>query len=203
MAVFATDYAYRLETSKNKLVFVRRNIIDLVAILPVDSFLRVFKIAELYELTHVYKISRFARITAFGRKSIGGFFRLVKTNGLHYMITFTAAIIVVGAFGILHFEKSSESITTFGDALWWSLVTTTTVGYGDLAPVTAGGRILAAFLMLTGIGFLGMVTGSVATFFLQQVGTASNNKSAADEEIDYIKKKLDNLDNLSWKIFRH
>lgn len=200
--VFAIDYLYRLKKAKNKIKFVRGHILDLLAILPVDSFLRISKLsilAEVHftEMSRVFKVSRIARIILFGKKFFGGFFALIKTNGLHYMIFFTTAIVFSGAAGILHFEKPYGTITNFGDALWWSMVTTATVGYGDFAPVSAGGRILAAFMMIAGIGFLGMVTGSIATFFLTKVPSESVHKSVVDEEIDYIKHKLDELDNLS------
>ncbi len=59
----------------------------------------------------------------------------------------------------MYYEKM-----TFPDALWWSYVTATTVGYGDLSPVSTGGRIIASLLMLTGIGFLSLLTGTIASF---------------------------------------
>ncbi|MDW7649861.1 MAG: ion transporter [Bacillota bacterium] len=202
--IFAADYFIRLYKAENKIRFIRGNLLDLVAILPVDNFLRISRVTMLAEfhvsdMCRIFKFSRVARILVFTRKFFSGFFKLVKTNGLHYMVAFTTGIIFIGAFGIQYFEKPYGTITNFGDALWWSLVTTTTVGYGDLAPVTAGGRILAAFLMIAGIGFIGMVTGSIATFFLNrmQPGTEAGKKSVADEEIEYIKHKLDDLESLS------
>ena len=127
-------------------------------------------------MSRVFKISRITRIILFGKKFLRGCLTLIKTNGLHYMIFFTTAIVFSGAVGILDFEKPYGTITNFGDALWWSMVTTATVGYGDLAPVSAGGRILAAFMMIAGIGFLGMVTGSIATFFLKTVPAEAEYK---------------------------
>jgi len=87
----------------------------------------------------------------------------------------------------------------FGDALWWSLVTTTTVGYGDISPESTGGRILAGILMLVGIGFLGMVTGSMATFFVDRISQSKNEvkKSFAEEQIEFIKKQLDDIEKMN------
>ncbi len=78
-------------------------------------------------------------------------------------------LIVVGALAELDAEQgvAGASITTFGDALWWAITTVTTVGYGDLYPVTATGRIVAAALMVVGISVLGVVTASVAAWFVQ------------------------------------
>lgn len=82
---------------------------------------------------------------------------------------------------------------SYGNALWWSFVTITTVGYGDISPSTTFGRILASILMLVGIGFLSMLTGTISTFFLNKK-TSTSYKS---EIIDNIKSKLDNFDELS------
>ena len=64
---------------------------------------------------------------------------------------------------------------SFGDALWWSIVTCTTVGYGDISPSTTVGRVVAVILMLFGIGLIGMLTGAITTFFTQR------DKQPADE----------------------
>ena len=75
----------------------------------------------------------------------------------------------------------------------WSFVTTTTVGYGDISPESHIGRIIAVILMITGIGFVGMLTGTIATFFLGK----REIRSFRDETIDNIRKRLDNFDELS------
>ncbi len=90
---------------------------------------------------------------------------------------------------------------TFSDALWWNMVTTTTVGYGDISPETPGGRILAGILMIVGIGFLGMVTGSVATCFVDNLSKCQAEAKATivDEQIEHVKRKLDIIETLSDK----
>jgi len=105
-------------------------------------------------------------------------------------------IVICGAFGIMAFEPK---ITRFGDALWWSLVTATTVSYGDISPQTIGGRILTGILMIAGIGFLGILTSSIATFFMNRLIKGEEKKSVVDEQIEYVKKKLDDLDNLDYE----
>src|SRR6266508_1257773 len=66
-------------------------------------------------------------------------------------------------------DADGANITTFGDALWWSTTTVTTVGYGDRFPVTTGGRLIAVALMVGGIAVVGAVTGSVAAWMVGQV----------------------------------
>jgi len=77
-------------------------------------------------------------------------------------------LVTFGSVTVLHVETAPESnIRTPGNALWWSLATMGTVGYGDKYPVTAEGRTIAIVLMIGGIGLFGTFTGYLATWFLQ------------------------------------
>ena len=89
-----------------------------------------------------------------------------------YLLVSVSLLGFVAALGVFEAERDAPeaSITTFGDALWWVLTTITTVGYGDLYPVTTEGRLVAAGLMVAGIAVLGTVTAAIATWFLEQVG---------------------------------
>jgi voltage-gated potassium channel len=81
------------------------------------------------------------------------------------------AVIIFAAAGLeVAFEANARgsNIHGFASALWWAMVTVTTVGYGDTFPVTAAGRGVAVVLMLVGIGLIGVLTATVASFFVQQ-----------------------------------
>ena len=81
--------------------------------------------------------------------------------------------------------------------MWWSIVTITTVGYGDISPVTTYGRILAAFLMIAGIGFLGMLTGTISTYFVDCV-LKKKKKETLDAKIkQVIAAKIEEIENLN------
>ena len=97
--------------------------------------------------------------------------------------------VFIGAFGISITEGK-----TFADSLWWSFVTATTVGYGDISPSTNIGRIIAAILMLVGIGFVGMLTGTIATYFLSD---KEKDKSYKSKVIETIQQKLNDFQSLS------
>ena len=89
--------------------------------------------------------------------------------------TYAAGVAVMsvslGSLAILDVEQDTPhaNITTFGDALWWSATTVTTVGYGDRYPVTTQGRLIAVVLIVAGIGLVGAVTASVAAWMVRQV----------------------------------
>lgn len=85
-------------------------------------------------------------------------------------------MLIFGSISILQVETVPESnIKTAGDAIWWAFVTITTVGYGDRFPVTSAGRIIAAFLMITGVALFGTFTGFVAAWFMD--GDKSNKEN--------------------------
>ena len=84
---------------------------------------------------------------------------------------------------------------SFSNALWWSFVTATTVGYGDVIPKTLGGRIIAIFLMIVGIGFVGLLTATIATFFL--TNSKKQKNTYKNDIIDNIKIRLDDFDSIT------
>jgi len=94
--------------------------------------------------------------------SIKKFFQLLKKEKILRLLFIIIILVAVGSFGLTYFEKN----TTFSNSIWWSLVTLATVGYGDIAPVTLGGRAIGVVMMFFGIGVLGLFTASVASVFV-------------------------------------
>jgi voltage-gated potassium channel len=95
---------------------------------------------------------------------------MLTHHNLHFVLLSVAVIIFAAAGLEVAFELHARgsNIHGFADALWWAVVTVTTVGYGDKFPVTAAGRGVAVVLMLVGIGLIGVLTATVASFFVQQ-----------------------------------
>jgi voltage-gated potassium channel len=99
-------------------------------------------------------------------------------------------LVWIGAVSILSAERGAAGaqITTIGDAIWWALVTMTTVGYGDFAPVTGEGRIIATVMMFIGIALIGVVTASVAAWL---VSLTSSQEEAVEEAEDDVRDQRD------------
>jgi voltage-gated potassium channel len=117
--------------------------------------------------------------------------KLFGKRKFHYTALVAIAVVILGAFGVLLAEGGeNRSITSFGDALWWAIVTATTVGYGDVSPVTLEGRVIAVFLMLTGIGVIGIFTATVASYFFEQEKEEPDEVTA---RLAAIEAKLDRL----------
>ncbi|HYE08543.1 MAG TPA: ion channel [Patescibacteria group bacterium] len=163
LIIFAIDYFTRLYLAKDKKTYIKDNVFELLSIIPLDSVFRGFRI---------FRIIRIIRILFLTKRLSGRFFLFLKTNGFIYVLIITICTVIIGATAIYYLEHQI-SMKSFEDALWWSFVTVTTVGYGDLSPATGAGRIVAAILMLVGIGFIGMLTGTIATFFLSKKSKSS------------------------------
>lgn len=105
-------------------------------------------------------------------------------------------LIFVSALAVLDAERDAPgaTITTFGSALWWASVTITTVGYGDVTPVTEGGRLIAAGLMVGGIALLGVVTATIASWIVERVEVKDEERDAATVgHIRALEAKIDKL----------
>lgn len=101
---------------------------------------------------------------------------ILKHHSLFRVLLAAAGTLFLGAWLVLLFEENAKTsnIHSYADALWWAIVTVTTVGYGDRFPVTAGGRTVSVILMLVGIGLIGVLTATVASVFIQEKTEANH-----------------------------
>lgn len=109
------------------------------------------------------RLARVGRIAVVALRGAAGFRRLLARLG--YAGLYALAVTLVCAVVVDRSESGRDGFESFGDSLWWAVVTLTTVGYGDLVPETTAGRFAAATLMLSGIAFLGVLAGSLSSFF--------------------------------------
>ncbi|TGV07890.1 two pore domain potassium channel family protein, partial [Mesorhizobium sp. M00.F.Ca.ET.186.01.1.1] len=110
----------------------------------------------------------------------------VIRSGPMWQVLGVVTIIMLGSSTAIYLLEYgvNENIKSFPDALWWSIVTTTTVGYGDISPVTSGGRIMATILMVTGIGMIGALTANFATHWTQ------THDAKSDSETDRLTEEI-------------
>ncbi|MBC6910051.1 ion transporter [Lactobacillus reuteri] len=156
LIVFAIDYFVRLFYAKDKKRFFKENIFDLLSIIPVNNLFYVFRMARIGRAFRLLKLLRIFRLVGL----TGRLHKFLKTNGLVYYLYISLTVILIASSLYCISEKVS-----FGTALWWSITTATTVGYGDVSPTTGLGKTAAVLLMFLGIGFIGMLTSSLTNFF--------------------------------------
>ena len=128
---------------------------------------------------------------------IRNFFGLLETlfNSRRLRTILAALLFFIFLFGYL-FYVSEPDVRNLGDGIWWALVTITTVGYGDITPVTTLGRVVASSLMLLGLGLIATITAIVSAKFIQNFVDHHTNDDVLEKleemqlELDDIKKKL-------------
>ena len=165
--VFALDYGANLRLAPDRRRWFFRNLHELIIVaLPFFRPLRLLRLVTLLSVLH---------------RTVG---ETLRGRVVTYVAGSAALLVFVGSLAVLDVEQSAPDakIVTFGDALWWAITTITTVGYGDLYPVTPIGRMVAAALMMSGIAVLGVVTASIASWLVQRVEDTAETAANAVEE---------------------
>ncbi|MBL4586852.1 MAG: ion transporter [Flavobacteriales bacterium] len=166
IVIFCAEYSLRIIVARKKLKFVFSffGIIDLLAILPffltMGVDLRSLRIFRLLRLFRAFKLVRY-------NKAVHRFhlaFGIVKEELILFLSVASMILFLSGA-GIYFFENKAqpEAFSSVFASLWWAITTLTTVGYGDIYPVTVGGKIFTFFVLLVGLGVVSIPAGLVAS----------------------------------------
>jgi voltage-gated potassium channel len=196
--VFLIDFFGNLSRAPTKKEYFigRRGWLDLLGSIPT---LGIFKLTALFRLARLSRLARIRRLLRGQNKR--QLIEDVLTHRGQYaaFIAITAAMIVlvVCSILVLQFESraADANITTGGDALWWAIVTITTVGYGDFFPVTAAGRVTGVFVMFAGVGIIGALASILASILVapteneEEPDEAAGTRTVQDELVD-IKAEL-------------
>jgi voltage-gated potassium channel len=196
--LFFIDFVVRFRRAESKLQFMKWGWIDLLASIPEVEALRWGR------LFRVFRIVRMMRAV----KSLRLIFDMLFTHnrargGVASVLTIAFLVLSLASVGILLVERVPEAnIRNAEDAVWWSITTVTTVGYGDRYPVTLGGRLIASALMFTGVGLFGTLSGVIASFFLgekKKDQDESPSVAVTNAELlarlDALQKDIDGLRN--------
>jgi voltage-gated potassium channel len=123
----------------------------------------------------------------------------IRGRVIIYTVFGAVVMIYAASLAMLDVERHAHDahIKTFGDALWWSITTVTTVGYGDYTPVTAAGRFVAVALMIGGVTLLGVVTATLASWIVQRVAAEDTaNQAATWAQIEELRGEIQRLTKL-------
>jgi voltage-gated potassium channel len=218
VAILAIDFYNRIKKSNMKVTnFLVKHWYEIPSMLPlllfstleheilIGTVVRSIRLLRLFRIVHLF----FRTVTIF------------EGNRLIYIMSFAFTSILLGAFAEYLVESSAQhtKINSFGDALWWSIATVTTVGYGDIYPVTITGRVIASILMMIGIAILGLFISTLGESLIesrllkmknrniskpndnryinnQDIDNSNNNNAIKEETKLLIKNKIDILESL-------
>ena len=173
--IFATVLTLKAFLAPHSLEYLRQHWLEvLIVVVP---FFRPLHILRILPLT---------------TRTFTGFRRAVNAD---YLIVYAVGLVMTAATVVLTLEQDVQrvSITTFSDALWWAIVTVTTVGYGDIVPVTATGRGIAFVLMLGGIAFLSGITANLASAFVGSGRITHTTLSRLTLEVRSLREEIAGL----------
>jgi voltage-gated potassium channel len=193
-AVFFTDFLILLFSSKNKFrYFYTWGWIDLLSSIPMLNVFRWGRAARVMRIFRVMRGIKIARLTTL---------IVIEKRTQSIILAVTLIVITllsVSSIAILHFESFGDvtrTIKTPEDALWWAIVTITTVGYGDKYPITTEGRMVATILMIAGVGVFGTFAGLIGSWFIGHDRLkVDNDVSNLKEDLAEIKKLLKGLND--------
>jgi len=166
VAIFTLEYTARVivATKKKAFIFSFFGIIDLLAILPfylTTGFdLRSLRSFRLLRLVRILKLARYsAAVKRFHRAFI------IAKEELALFLFATLIVLYLAGVGIYYFENPAqpEAFSSIFHSLWWAVATLTTVGYGDIYPITVGGKLFTFFILVIGLGIVSVPAGLVAS----------------------------------------
>jgi len=168
--IFLGEFCIKFFLAKKKGQFFKSHWWELLASIPVTSSLT--QGLRLLRLLRLFRLIRLAE----GSRELGRYAEdFFAHTYFFYLLTVWVVIVFSSALSFYSFEYGNNPLVrSFFDSIWWAMATVTTIGYGDIYPITTGGRIVGMFLMVTGIGTTGIFTALIASFLI----TESKVKSA-------------------------
>ncbi|HEY0984017.1 ion transporter [Schlesneria sp.] len=185
--IFFIDFLVRFVAAPNKLKFMVWGWVDLVSSIPVLDALRLGRVVRIFRILRVLRGFRLARIMSV-------YLQHHRADGtLLTVILSSILLLLLSSIAILQVEQvDGANIKTPSDALWWSIATMTTVGYGDKYPTTSIGRMISSIVMVCGVGMFGMLSGSVTSWILQPARARRDiNFATIQSELVVIQSRLD------------
>ena len=198
--IFGIDLYRRAKDSGDTKKYLLDHWYEVLALLP--AF--IFKILETQTIVggalRSVRLIRFIRIVSQVPRLVRAIKRLAKLfhhHQLTYIMSLSVLMILFGAIAVYIIESPLEGakITTLGDSIWWALATVTTVGYGDVVPVTLGGRIAGATLMVFGIATLGLAITVLGAIITEQ-RIKRREETVLDETKTIVKKRIDTIEDM-------
>lgn len=194
--VFVTEFSTRLAAARDRRAYLRGHWIDAIAMIPTFRGLRLARLVRLFRLFRAF---------AGVYRAVARAERFAGARGLAWVVATWSAVTVISCAAIYAVESGvNPQIQSPWDALWWGVETITTVGYGDIHPVTPEGRLAASGLMLLGVGLFSTITAIITSSLvstrvpdesdtlgrLERLARLRESGALAPEEFEAVKARL-------------
>jgi voltage-gated potassium channel len=187
-AVFITEFTLRCWDAPSRRTYAQQHWVDIVACIPLLGWFRTLQVLRLIRLGMALRTFRLADDT----RDVGPQVR----QSMWFVGPSIIALWVGGAYAMWVFEHGhNPNMHNFGDALYWSFITATTVGYGDITPQTVGGRIVSGTLVFLGLGLLGFASARLTAYWLRddQSDRTADELRALRQEVAQLSQTLAHL----------
>lgn len=192
--VFLLEYTILFYFAENKIEYIKTHKIELFIVIfsfpIVPEGLQSTGFLRFARLPRLLNALRFFRLAALLGKFGSTVKSIFNSKGLRFIVYATIGIVLF--FGFL-FYVSEPDVNSYSDGLWWALVTITTVGYGDITPLTNLGRIVASSLMVVGIGFIATITAAISSYFISSFSDKEITMNELGEKLDRLERDIAEL----------
>jgi voltage-gated potassium channel len=180
-AFFVVEYFVKFYLAPDRWRYVKTHILDLIIV--VVPFFRPLRVARLVRLQVLL------RVGVVGGEAVRRARHVLTHKGFHFVVLFAAILVFLCAGLVTVAEKHAHGSTIhdYGQGLWWAITTVTTVGYGDRVPLSPFGQSVAVILMLVGIGLIGVLTATIASYFMER------SSDDTTDRLDRIEALLEQL----------
>ncbi|QXC57948.1 ion transporter [Vibrio mimicus] len=197
-SIFLLQLTIDLIRAKDRLQYLQAHWIDILASIPVIEPLR---------FARIFHILRVILVIRSGKTILRALTANRRETTLATILLLLVVLLTLGSSLMLMFESHDPqaNIRTGGDALWWSLVTISTVGYGDHYPVTNAGKLVASAIILCGVGMFGMISGLITSFITlpehhRHHSQANEKESTLQQLLENQQKLLDRMEHLEQQL---
>ncbi|AWL12849.1 Potassium voltage-gated channel subfamily V member [Saliniradius amylolyticus] len=196
--LFLSHFFYHLLSSQDKKAYFKHHWIDFVASIPLIEPLRIARFLQVLRVIRLLKMTKQVVLPSLRNR--------IQTTLATMMVVL---VLLIGAAGLaiylLEYDIPASNIKTPEDAIWWSLVTISTVGYGDYYPVTTAGRVVSMLLILSGVSLFGVISGYIASYFItpeekdqlavqnQRINELQQDLKHMQQSLEQLHQKMDNL----------
>ena len=182
---FVIEYVTEISVTKDKKKYAKQNWLNLFIILVSPPL--PLKALKGFEGLRIIRVLRVLRVFVVLGRGTKGFKKFYAKNSVNYVIYLTVILIFICGFIFSIFEKGKSLF----DGIWWAIETVSTVGYGDIAPLTTGGRTIGIILIFLGIGFMSMLTAAISAYFVEK--DANQDTKQILEKLESLSKELEEL----------